>query len=816
MKNFINLLFAVFCFLNALVTNAQTSTAPSSGNGTAGNPYQIATLNNFYWLSQTSAQWVAGKYYIQTADIDASATSTWFSNGSGGYYGFPCIGGISGAVGNQVYGLSFSGNYDGQGFSISNLYINRTIHTVALFGLVGNATFRNMNLVNPIVLVSGGTATDYQGDAIFMANGAATLDNIHIIGGSLTNTSYFGYSGTMLGRVGAMTVTNCSTSASLIINCTSSGKLGGFVGAPTSAGSYTNCSSTGDVTTNGSYVGGFVGQISATGCTFSRCYSTGNVTGTYSAAGFAGTLYGGSITNCYATGNVTGPNSGGFSGYNLGPATVTNCYAKGSVTGTATGGFGSDAGAHTFSNCFWDNQTSGKAAAFGAGSNANVVGKTTVQMQTETTYTTALWDFVTETTNGTNDYWFIDATYNSGYPALVSNVRDWLGATSTTWTTTTNWRNGILPTAASIVRIIPGATYLPAIPSNLTLDRFSFNGVNHVFDLGSYNLICSQVLGFDANKYIKTSGTGLLKMNIANTRLLTFPTGNTSFDPVAITNNSGSADDFSVKVLDEVYLNGSNGTIVPNARVQRTWDISKTNANGGTGVNFNFNWNSGETSGTMPTTSLHHYSAGWSKQTGTTSSTSTSLTYTGYTGTFSPFAVADGTYTVLFASVLSLNAKKQPENVLLNWSANVEINATAYLVQHSSNGTNWNDIGAVTAAGNSTFAQYYTFKHQTPVLGINYYRIIQQDDNGPGTYSKVVSLMFSSQAGVSVYPNPVVNGKMNVQLDEGATIQLFDQSGMMVLSKALNKGVQQLDVTNLAKGMYLLKAGSERIKVSVQ
>jgi len=49
--------------------------AYSGGSGTSGNPYQIANLTDLGELSTTSADWVTGIYFIQTADIDASATS---------------------------------------------------------------------------------------------------------------------------------------------------------------------------------------------------------------------------------------------------------------------------------------------------------------------------------------------------------------------------------------------------------------------------------------------------------------------------------------------------------------------------------------------------------------------------------------------------------------------------------------------------------------------------------------------------------------------------------------------------------------------
>ena len=105
MKRYFYLLF----FPIALI--AQTATAPSSGDGSSGDPYQIATLNNLYWITQNSGEWDA--YYIQTANIDASSSSSWDSNA-----GFT-------PIGNS--GTRFTGSYNGDGHTISNLFINLQI-----------------------------------------------------------------------------------------------------------------------------------------------------------------------------------------------------------------------------------------------------------------------------------------------------------------------------------------------------------------------------------------------------------------------------------------------------------------------------------------------------------------------------------------------------------------------------------------------------------------------------------------------------------------------------------------------------------------
>src|ERR1035437_618650 len=121
---FIALLFTLLAFQ---WLPAQTAIAPS-GSGTIADPYLIATLDNLYWITQNSNQWAAGKVYKQTADINASATSGW--DGNKGFL----------PIGENPY---FSGSYDGQLFTISNLFINRTATGVAshigLFGLAAAA-----------------------------------------------------------------------------------------------------------------------------------------------------------------------------------------------------------------------------------------------------------------------------------------------------------------------------------------------------------------------------------------------------------------------------------------------------------------------------------------------------------------------------------------------------------------------------------------------------------------------------------------------------------------------------------------------------
>src|SRR5690554_7750527 len=77
MKYLLILFIVAMFFINL---SAQTPIPPSAGNGSENYPYQIANLNNLYWISASNTRW--GFHYIQTSDIDASETVNWFG-GSG-------------------------------------------------------------------------------------------------------------------------------------------------------------------------------------------------------------------------------------------------------------------------------------------------------------------------------------------------------------------------------------------------------------------------------------------------------------------------------------------------------------------------------------------------------------------------------------------------------------------------------------------------------------------------------------------------------------------------------------------------------------
>jgi hypothetical protein len=374
-----SILLAVFFLFMSGMAMAQTATAPAEGDGTVDSPYQIATLENLYWIAADSGRWSA--HYIQTADIDASATSGW--DGGAGWTPI----GTSVAQG----GTAFTGTYDGAGHTISGLFINRLAEDFqGLFGATEGATINNLGVADVDI-----TGKQYVGGLVGSNGGALT--NTYVTGkveadnedlGGLTGQNKFNATiedsftrGEVKGtwRVGGLVGINYgqiynSYSCSDVYG---DSYLGGLVGY-TLSGAIKKSYSMGDVTGTGSDIGGLVGSSSES---IEDSYAWGAVEGQWYVGGLVGRAWSGTIKNSYSTGKVTGVHgTGGLIGNNWdNNATITES--------------------------FWNTDTSEQ------GSSGGGTGLTTAAMRTESNFTNSVWDFI--------DTWTMSSliTFN-GFPAL--------------------------------------------------------------------------------------------------------------------------------------------------------------------------------------------------------------------------------------------------------------------------------------------------------------------------------------------------------------------------------------------------------------
>ncbi len=323
---------------------------PYSGSGTELDPYLIDTPHKLDMVRNNLSA-----FYKQTANISLSKYFSW----------------------NPIGDLAhpFRGNYDGNGYAISDLTCNEVSYS-GLFGCLNGASLTDIVITEAVISTSA-------------INEGEESD------------------------CGVLAAVIAGTTGSTITGCRAEGTLsailrgGGLIGNIQDGNTIISLSSA-DVSVtiqSGSGLGG--GFVATTIATISESKSTGNVSGGSGSTigGFAGNALSGAIANCYTTGNVTGTGdaSGGFLGTSE-AGLITNCYATGAVSNNATAHFGFCALAeyNDFTGSFFDVTTTGQTET----PNAGAIGYITATMKTPAIYSDAEWDA---------DVWLLE---NNQYPVL--------------------------------------------------------------------------------------------------------------------------------------------------------------------------------------------------------------------------------------------------------------------------------------------------------------------------------------------------------------------------------------------------------------
>ena len=258
---------------------AQTPSKPSSGDGSVGNPYKISTAAELAWFRD---QVNSGNNTISatlTKDIDLSE----FCHAKDGT--------------TYTDELSwtpinwYQGTFDGNGKTISNLYINATSNYTGFFGYAYAGSIKNITFDNARVKNTGG----YNFGILAGNAGSCIIENIK----TLANCSVEGedYVGGIAG-VANGNISNCENRATV----KGIRSLGGVVAAY-SGNSITSCANYGVVTGSGESVGGIAGYFNSG--TIQNSANYGDVTGTSYVGNLIGLAQECNLNNVLGTGNVT-------------------------------------------------------------------------------------------------------------------------------------------------------------------------------------------------------------------------------------------------------------------------------------------------------------------------------------------------------------------------------------------------------------------------------------------------------------------------------------------------------------------------------
>ncbi len=725
-----------------------TATAPS-GTGTSVDPYLIADLENLYWIAANSSEW--DKYFVQTADIDASCTSNW-NSGSGWQ-----------PIGDAT--VNFSGSYDGQGHTVSNLFINRTTTDyVGLFGWVVNST------------------------------GLGTISNLGVVNANVTGGIR---TGAMIGyQEYDATITNCFSSGTV----TGTTSVGGLIGRSYWAiinQSHSSCTVSGTAE-----AGGLVGRAQ-TGGSVTNCYATGNVSADAQAGGFVGREQNTVITYCYSTGTVTGAVNGTSPGGFVGTITLTN----------------------RISNCFWDTETSGISTSVeGTGkTTAQLKDKSTFvnagwDFQCEIANgTNNYWG---KNTTDNNGYPYLN------WEGIALECAYWTGGNSTDWGTATNWADQVVPDPGVAIEIPAGRSFYPTLAAdvsvlslvmegNINTGSYTLTLGNSTSEPGTLTYSSGHVIGNLKRWFVASTNTG-------NESGL-FPLGDGTHDrfmTVAYTGAPSAGGTLTAHYRGEnmddmgLPINGvAAAGSCPTFDVVRTytagfWRVAA--ADGLTDGTYDITLiadNLLDVNNLCSITALKRADASspWGEVGNHVAVTGADdyaiLMRTGVTG-WSDWGIGAGDNNFLPIELSYFTAFILPtEAVLLQWQTSLEVNFSHFEIEKSLNAHDWINMGEVKGSGSAQTSTRYEWKDILPEP-LNYYRLKNVDMDGSFSYSHIQLATFDGERqGIKVYPNPN-SGTFHIEAPVGATYVIYDLSGKAV---AHGKAETKTSIESLTTGMYLIR-----------
>jgi len=152
----------------------------------------------------------------------------------------------------------------------------------------------------------------------------------------------------------------------------------------------------------------------------------------------------------------------------------------------------------------------------------------------------------------------------------------------------------------------------------------------------------------------------------------------------------------------------------------------------------------------------------------------------------------------------SFTASEINKTIQTNWHTATELNTSHFIIQHSTDGSSFTNIGTVKAIGSG--ANSYSFTDTHPANGINYYRLESVDKDGSSSYSKVVSVQLTvDRLPFTVVPNPA-RDFVTVKGSHIASVQMIDNMGRVVKVVTLKDATNpSLSVSSLAAGVYHLR-----------
>ncbi len=167
---------------------------------------------------------------------------------------------------------------------------------------------------------------------------------------------------------------------------------------------------------------------------------------------------------------------------------------------------------------------------------------------------------------------------------------------------------------------------------------------------------------------------------------------------------------------------------------------------------------------------------------------------------------------------------KPNKSTLLQWTTATEINSDHFLVERSSNGTNFTQVGSVNASGNTSTTIAYQLTDYFPETGMNYYRLKMVDRDGQFKYSETIIVTFknTNSGSFNIISTSSFSDRFQINMNstkiQQINIALYDATGKLFYSTIvlLQKGINNINKSMLLPDqVYYLRISNNEEKISL-
>jgi hypothetical protein len=155
----------------------------------------------------------------------------------------------------------------------------------------------------------------------------------------------------------------------------------------------------------------------------------------------------------------------------------------------------------------------------------------------------------------------------------------------------------------------------------------------------------------------------------------------------------------------------------------------------------------------------------------------------------------------------------------LDWSTASELRFDHFLVEKSTDGHTFTELGIVAGHGTTRDSHAYQLVDTNPVIGKNYYRLTSVDVDNTKEVFDIIDVHYVNEKNIQIYPNPAgpssINYRTNFEVSANDRISIVNQLGVVMAYGIINAADREIVFSqSLPSGIYIFQYVGENITLT--